>query len=139
MANQETPERKVSAHHGANGQASILSISYDAPLLHTREWILKGEGFRVTSACGFTEGQDHACRGGFDLAVMGHSIPHRDKIALITAFKTNCNAPVLSLVRHGDEPLPPAEYSVLALNGPEAFVKAVRTALNGKRLIAGDD
>src|SRR5215472_10414878 len=119
---KRTSEKKNMPAKGINGGISILSISYDESLLLTREWILKEQGFDVTSACGFTEGEDQARRGGFDLAIVGHSIPKRDKVALITEFKKHSQAPVLSLSRHGDSPLAEADHSILASEGPEAFV-----------------
>ena len=112
--------------------ASILSISYDAPLLHTREWILKAEGFDVTSACGFVEAEEKCRSASFDLAIMGHSIERKDKIALIKEFKKRSQAPVLSLLRHGDAPLPEADYWVEAAEGPTVLLQAVRTALGKK-------
>ena len=118
--------------------ASILSISYDAPLLHTREWILKAEGFDVTSACGFVEAEEKCRSASFDLAIMGHSIERKDKIALIKEFKKRSQAPVLSLLRHGDGPLPEADHWVEAAEGPTALLQAVRTALE-KKTVAGKD
>lgn len=127
-----TSEKNHTPGKDADGGIAILSISYDEPLLRTREWILKSEGFSVISACGFAEGENQARRGGFDLAIVGHSIPQRDKVALITEFKKHSRAPVLSLARHGDRPLPEADHSILASEGPEAFVVAVRHALGRK-------
>lgn len=112
--------------------ASILSISYDASLLYTREWILKAEGFEVTSACGFVEAEEKCRSASYDLAIMGHSIERKDKVALIKEFKKYSQAPVLSLLRHGDGPLPEADHWVEAAEGPSALLQAVRTAL-GKR------
>ena len=129
---KRSSEKKQIPDKGANGRINILSISYDEPLLRTREWILKEQGFDVTSACGFTEGEDQARRGGFDLAIVGHSIPQRDKVALITEFKKHSQSPVLSLSRHGDSPLSEADHSILASEGPEAFVVAVRHVLGKK-------
>ena len=127
MRDQSSPQKTMSK------PASILSISYDEPLLHTREWILKAEGFEVTSACGFVEAKEKCRNAGFDLAIMGHSIPRTDKIALIRAFKQHCRrVPVLSLLRHGDAPLPEADYWVEAAEGPTALLQAVKAALAGK-------
>jgi hypothetical protein len=42
----------------------ILSISYDEPLLVTREMMLEQAGFTVTSALGFTEAIEK-CNSGF--------------------------------------------------------------------------
>jgi len=111
---------------------SILSISYDEPLLYTREWILKEQGFQVVSACGFPEALKRCQTDCFDLAIMGHSIPRSDKLTLIREFKKKRYAPVLSLVKHGDSPLPEADYWVEAFEGPEVLVRAVKTALDGK-------
>lgn len=121
-----------------NGRRSILSISYDESLLHTREWILKAEGFHVTSACGFTEGHECARRGGYDLAIVGHSIPDRDKVALIAEFRKYSKAPVLSMIKYGDALLPHADHSLQAFEGPEAFVKAVRKALGDQGIAAAE-
>ncbi|HEY6969333.1 MAG TPA: hypothetical protein VJA94_09015 [Candidatus Angelobacter sp.] len=129
---KRTSDKKPTSNQSADGAGAILSISYDEALLRTREWILKKQGFDVTSACGFTEGEDQARRGGFDLAIVGHSIPQRDKVALITEFKKHSQAPVLSLSRHGDSPLSEADHSILASEGPEAFVVAVRHVLGKK-------
>ncbi len=106
----------------------ILSISYDEPLLHTREWILKAVGYKVTSVCGFVDALQQCRTHKFGLAIMGHSIPQHDKVALISEFKKQSDAPVLSIVRHGDAPLLQADYWVDASDGPEALIQAVKMA-----------
>ena len=80
----------------------ILSVSYNEPLLRTREMLLVREGYLVTSALGFTESAEHCRDGSFDLFILGHSIPDKDKRELISIFRRNCNAPVLALRRHGE-------------------------------------
>lgn len=57
--------------------ARILSISYDEQLLGTREALLQHAGHEVVSAEGFSRAF-HFCElhnAGFDLIVLGHSIP----------------------------------------------------------------
>jgi DNA-binding response OmpR family regulator len=44
----------------------ILSISYDLPLLRTRQLMLTQEGYDVVSAEGFAEALEH-CSEKFDL------------------------------------------------------------------------
>lgn len=57
----------------------ILSVSYDAMLLSTRQMMLESHGYTVTSAEGFVDAI-RMCRGGnYDLLIIGHSIPHTDK------------------------------------------------------------
>lgn len=114
------------------GAAFILSISYNEPLLHTREWMLKAEGFRVTSVSGFVDAMRRCQEGGFDLAIMGHSIPHQDQMILVKEFKQFCPAPVLSLVTHGDAPLPQADFWLEASDGPEALIGKVRAVLDDR-------
>jgi len=108
----------------------ILSISYDLALLQTRQWVLERAGYEVSSAFGFAEALE-ACKTGtdFDLVLMGHSMPQKDKMALYDALRTNCRAPLLSILRHGDSPIPQAEYAVEANDGPNALVEAVNNAL----------
>jgi DNA-binding response OmpR family regulator len=92
--------------------ARILSVSYDETLLHTRELILREAGYTVISVVGFTTAIK-ACDEHFDLIVMGHSIPQEDKRAIVAALRENgCQAPVLSLIRHGDHPIPEAAKAV---------------------------
>lgn len=108
----------------------ILSISYDPSLLQTRHWILEQAGYEVCSAFGFAEAIE-VCqtRRDFDLVLMGHSMPQKDKMALFEALRANCKAPLLSILRHGDSPIPQAEYAVEANDGPDALVEAVNNAL----------
>jgi CheY-like chemotaxis protein len=112
----------------------ILSISYDELLLHTRQAILEQEGFEVRSAWGFAEALE-ACQGhdDFDVVVMGHSMPQRDKTELVKALRTKCDAPLVSIYRQGDSAMPEADYSVNAHEGPMALLEAVRKASRANR------
>lgn len=86
----------------------ILSISYDASLLFTREAILKLAGYDVVSAEGFADAIEHS-GGHFDLIILGHSIPQKDKRAIVAALNEHgCSAPLLSLLRHGEHKIPEA-------------------------------
>jgi CheY-like chemotaxis protein len=106
--------------------AHILSVSYDPTLLMTRETLLQQMGHTVTSAEGFARAFA-ACGDGaqFDLLVLGHSIPHDDKAAIIAKLKNACNCPVLALLRPNESPLPTAERSIDS-SEPRAFMEAVR-------------
>jgi CheY-like chemotaxis protein len=108
----------------------ILSVSYDQPLLVTRQMILEQAGFDVSSAFGFAEALE-VCqtRHDFDLILMGHSMPQKDKMALIAALRPKCSAPLLSILRHGDSPIPQADYSVDSADGPAVLLDAVKAAL----------
>lgn len=80
--------------------ARILSISYDETLLFTRELLLKTEGHDVVSALGFHRGKEACLAGGFDVFILGHSIPKDDKLDLIECFREkNPSAFVIALTR----------------------------------------
>jgi CheY-like chemotaxis protein len=112
----------------------VLCISYDESLLLTRKMILEQAGFEVTPALGFAEAME-ACRNepGFELIVIGHSMPRKDKTAIIHTLRSmQCNAPVLSVRRHNDPPLPEADYSVDSYDGPKVFTAAAEKAIQGE-------
>lgn len=113
----------------ANTAPSILCISNDESLRHTREWILKTAGFRVTSALGLTEATGHFQSGASDLVLIGHSMPKEDKRTLLRLLRTQNRISVLLLRRAGDEQIPGADHYVDASQGPDAIVSAVRRAL----------
>jgi CheY-like chemotaxis protein len=106
--------------------AKILSISYDVSLLLTRHLLLERLGHTVHSAEGFARAFE-LCEhhdGRFDLIVLGHSIPHADKIAMINHCKNVCKCSVLALLRPNESPVPGADKSVDVAD-PQAFLAAV--------------
>lgn len=108
---------------------SLLSVSYDESLLRTRHWILETAGFNVTSALGFAQAANHFQTGTFDLVIIGHSIPHKDREALLKVLrKRECR--VLALCKPGDPPLPGIAHSIDTWDGPEALIAAVRKTLD---------
>ena len=104
----------------------ILSVSYDASLLSTRELLLEEAGYEVTSAHGFTDAIAQCTTARFDLFIVGHSIPTPDKQALIQTFRSNCSSPVLTLSRYGEE-LIKSEHCVDPFN-PDELLQAVAEA-----------
>lgn len=106
----------------------ILSVSYDEALLRTRELLLRRESYVVTSALGFTEGIEECKKKDFDLFVLGHSIPDKDKRELIHIFRTKCDAPVLALHRHG-ETIPEEADADAYPDEIEGFLNAVKKLL----------
>jgi DNA-binding response OmpR family regulator len=94
-------------------KARILSVSYDELLLHTRHLLLERDGYDVVSSIGFTESLEHCKRGGFDLFILGHSIPHSDKQELVETFRRVSKAPIISLRRSaGEQLVPGADYHI---------------------------
>lgn len=109
----------------------ILSISYDHSLLDTRELLLKREGYDVTSKHAFVNAFQECSNGKYDLVLIGHSMPREDKTVLVAAIRNNGNAPVLSIRRHGDLPLPGVDYSLDADEGPAVLLTLMQTVLSG--------
>ncbi|HEY6348465.1 MAG TPA: hypothetical protein VI636_03545 [Candidatus Angelobacter sp.] len=110
--------------------ARILSISYEPVLLSTREMLLRQMGHEVVSAEGFARAYQ-ACeveRGGFDLIVLGHSIPHDDKREIIKRCIPACSCPLLVLLRLNEPPVEGAFRSIDSAE-PEAFVSAIHEIL----------
>lgn len=103
----------------------ILSISYDLNLLRTRQMLLESLGYEVVSAEGFIEALEKCKAGNYDLLIMGHSIPHPDKEALIAETKKQCNALVLSL-RRNEESMPDGAAEAVDPTRPDLLLEAVK-------------
>jgi len=70
--------------------------------------MLQLAGYDVVSAEGFADAIEN-CSGHFDLIILGHSIPQKDKRAIVVALHEHgCDAPLLSLLRHGEQKIPEA-------------------------------
>jgi DNA-binding response OmpR family regulator len=106
----------------------ILSVSYDPNLLATRRMLLEQKGYTVTSALGFTQAIAHCKTADFDLFLLGHSIPGSDKQELIKAFRKNCQAPILSLGRFGEDTVS-SDFHVYP-DDPEELLRTVSTILD---------
>jgi len=114
--------RKVMPKH-------VLVVSYDESALTTRETLLSHAGYKVTAALGLSSAREWCKKGRFDLIVMGHTIPPKDKRALIEEARRFSDVPVLSIRRHGDARLAEADYSIDSLEGSAALVSAVHAVL----------
>jgi hypothetical protein len=105
--------------------SKILSVSYDISLLVTRQLLFENSGWSVRSASNLDSALEFCRSERFDLVVLGHSIPDRDK-ALLIACARSFKTPVLAL-RLCNEPLfGLADYEFDVSTNPEnllAFVK----------------
>src|SRR5581483_7268379 len=106
-----------------NETARILSVSYDEVLLRTRQMLLEREGYQVVSSFGFMPSLRHCKEGGFSLFILGHSIPQFDKLELVKTFRESCAAPVISLLRTGEQLVDDADYHIQP--DPEPLVRLV--------------
>lgn len=101
----------------------ILSVCYDPMLLSTRQLVLEHEGYRVTSALGLEDGIAKCNGCGFDLFILGHSIPVKEKERLVSRFRLHGDAPVLSLLRAGESEIA-ADFYIYP-DRPEEFLRMV--------------
>ena len=113
-------------------RARILSVSYDQPLMRTRQMLLETQGYQVDSAVGFDNAMQRCQDGGFDLFVLGHSIPPEEKRELVKAFRQTCPGPIISLRRSiGEERVDGADYHIEP--DPEPLLKLVADLVGTKR------
>jgi len=108
----------------------ILSISYDASLLWTRQLMLQQLGYNVVSVEGFVAAIE-ACEApnvDFDLAILGHTIPAKDKERIILHFRQHHNSPILALLRPHEGAIQNADRSIDP--EPEKLIEAVREILS---------
>ena len=109
--------------------ARILSIFYDQSLLQTRQWLLEGEGYLVTSAMRLKEAVELCRDRSFDLVIIGYSIPDEDRQRFITALRFACSTPVLALLRFNENVVERADYNFDASCGPAELVRMVMKIL----------
>lgn len=120
------------APEGGPRPQRILSVSYDSTLARTREMILSAAGLQVAT---YTDAEDavQSCRRhSFDLIVIGHSIPLSERRDLLTQVRRLCQTPVLALLRHGESPLPGADFVFDASQSPVQLLETVMNILSAR-------
>jgi CheY-like chemotaxis protein len=65
----------------------ILSVGRDAALLSTRDLLLQSAGYIVESSCSIEEATDRFRTGDFDLVILCHSIPERERQRLVQVIR----------------------------------------------------
>jgi DNA-binding response OmpR family regulator len=90
-------------HKAEHAKTRILSVSYDELLLRMRQMILENAGYTVVSALGFEKSLEECKKAGFDLFILGHSIPHNEKCKMVEAFREVCAGVIISLQRGASE------------------------------------
>jgi len=115
------------------GGERLLSISYDAALLRTRHLLLKAEGYRVTSVGTRGEALQRCTEGGFDLVILGHSIPVADKQTIIRELREVCDTPILCMLTGTEQALAATDYVFHTEDGPRGFVERVREIVTKPR------
>jgi DNA-binding response OmpR family regulator len=109
----------------------ILSVSYDQTLLRMRHMLFETQGYEVLSSDGLTSSLEYCKQGGFDLFVLGHSVPAEEKQRMVEAFRKACRAPIISLRRTaGEQKVDGADYHIET--DPEPLLKLVADVIRKK-------
>jgi len=104
-------------------KARILSVSYDEVLLKTRALLLEYQGYEVVSCHEFDTALTHCKEGGFDLLILGHSIPDSDKQKFFQAFRQTCRGSIISLCRSTETSIEGSDFQIDP--DPERLLKLV--------------
>lgn len=109
----------------------ILSVSFGEELLPTRLAALSRNEYHIISATSVHDGIARCNEPCLHLLVLGHTVPYREKLALIKAFrKLHPNAPVVSLRVAGQPMVEAAEYNAVA-DDPGELVAVISTIFKG--------
>jgi DNA-binding NtrC family response regulator len=111
-------------------KARILSVSNDEPLLLTRHMLLQHEGYEVVSTIGMEASLKECHHGGFDVFILGHSIPDSDKQKMVEAFRATSTAPIISLQRNIGQLMDGADYHVMP--DPESLLQLLNEIVRSK-------
>jgi DNA-binding response OmpR family regulator len=94
--------------------------------------ILSKAGYDVVSALYESEALA-SCNENADLMILGHSVPHEEKRKFIQTFRQHSDAPVLSLLRSGQQKIPEATVGVESME-PRDLIRVVQEILSNYRM-----
>ena len=113
-------------------RAKILSVANDTSLAMTREMLLSGAGFQVSSALTVGQAIQHCTAEEFALVIIGHSIPRDQRQWLLKELRSHCTTPILAVRRPGEVPLIEADYTFDSTESPALLVEMVMNILKPK-------
>lgn len=103
----------------------LLSIAFDPALLLSREVLLREAGYMATSVLGSEAGKA-AASSDFDIFMVGHTAPYRERVELVQWLKANFPAtPVIALRRHMLEQAIPGADCGTDVDNPPEWLKAI--------------
>ncbi len=105
----------------------VLNVSADLSLLETRRAILERGGYLVSCASNAVDVVQLCRNETFDVVVVGHSLPKRQKHAVIQAVrKYNPAARIIGLYRISAAETAGADLAIDSHDDPEILVQVVR-------------
>jgi len=109
-------------------RARLLSISDNRTVLQTRHLILQQAGFDVVSVADMQELTGALAQGEFDLFILGHSLPAKEKLRVYHLVQGHSQAtPVLELYKFS--PDLNTGYALSSQGEPQALIDAGHQAL----------
>ena len=111
----------------------VLSVSCDPSRLKSRHYLLLAMRLDVTSALGAESAMQLCEEGGFDLLLLGQTVPLDNKLELIRRFRRYCSGAVLWMYRPPKENLANADYYFDSSNRPDQLVALISEILAGSR------
>jgi DNA-binding response OmpR family regulator len=109
----------------------ILSVSFHESLATTRSLLFSGAGFQVASALTIEQAIELCKTETFQLVVIGHSLPAKDKKSLLKQIRSSCPVPVLALYHRAERKLEGADYTLDSTEGPVALLEMVNRIVRG--------
>ena len=114
--------------------ATILSVGQDPELLKTRSLVLCANGYAVES-CSIGEAIQHFRAGDFDLVILCHSVPQREREHLIGLIRDcDCSTPVL-FVAAASADCPDTLANASSPGDPQELLQSIRDVLSVRAIL----
>lgn len=111
----------------------LLVVSSDPAFGDMRKDVLEAAGFSVISANNFRQVEEACKKGEFWLAILGHSIPDKEKRRAWTEIVGRCpGTEVLDIYDEFSPVLLEADYDLDARLGVSAIVEKIKEILRSK-------
>jgi DNA-binding response OmpR family regulator len=106
---------------------SILTISRDQPLQHTRTLVLQHAGYQVSAALNDVDAVAFvAAPNDLGLVLMCHSVPEKSRVILVNKIKElNPKLPILMLYNGYDPTDAKVDGSLHSLETPDAMLNMI--------------
>lgn len=108
----------------------LLSVGSDPELMKVRTLVLLNAGYAVRQAVSAADAVKIFKAGDFDLVVLCHSIPEKERLSLIAAVRdVSPSVKIIVVRKDGELSSKLADETVHSLDGPEALIEAVKETL----------
>ena len=106
----------------------VLSIGFDPSLLETRSLVLQSAGYMVESASSLKEAVNRFQSGDFDLVLLCHSVPRKDRDHLTSLIRASgSRIPIVSIAGNLGER--DAFANATLEDGPNNLLAGIRDVL----------